>query len=248
MTVDIASLPALGRGKHDGVDGDMCVMEAVAYVAGEPWSDAPVCACPVISTFLRTWNDSLDDADRDQLLRPLIPVIIGTRSTATVKQRRAAMAVDWLIRCQAPAWLRLAGLTIQAETLEALPEVTDFTQCQLLMPALISVQNDASDAWDAAKVAAWAAASSAAWAAAWDAAMDAANAAAGDAASSAARDAARDTAWDAASSAAWVATGVATAAGAAAAAKSALAPTITALQASALDLVHRMIAVTETAT
>ena len=47
-------------------------MEAVAYVAGEPWSDNPACACWTIGNFLREWNDVLPDADRDALLRPLI--------------------------------------------------------------------------------------------------------------------------------------------------------------------------------
>ncbi len=35
-------------------DGAMCVMEAVAVVAGEKWSDHPQCASPVISAFLRS--------------------------------------------------------------------------------------------------------------------------------------------------------------------------------------------------
>lgn len=46
----------LAFGGHDPGD-DMCVMEAVAYLAGEPWSDRPECASPVIGAFLRSWND-----------------------------------------------------------------------------------------------------------------------------------------------------------------------------------------------
>ena len=33
------------------------------------------------------------------------------------------MALDWLVRVQAPAWLRLAGLTGQADMLTGMAEV-----------------------------------------------------------------------------------------------------------------------------
>ena len=39
----------LYSGKHDEDDAERCVMEAVAYVAGEPHSDHPKCACAVIT-------------------------------------------------------------------------------------------------------------------------------------------------------------------------------------------------------
>lgn len=95
-------------------DSTFCVMEAVAFVAGEPWSDHPECACPVISAFLRSWNDALQtDTDRDRLLKPLIPKLIGTRNPK-LEERRALMAADWLVRVNTPAWLRLAGLTVSA--------------------------------------------------------------------------------------------------------------------------------------
>ena len=47
---------SLKSGAHSP-DSTFCVMEAVAFVAGEEWSDHPVCACPVISAFMRAWND-----------------------------------------------------------------------------------------------------------------------------------------------------------------------------------------------
>jgi hypothetical protein len=43
--LDLEGLVLLS-GKHKENQG-MCVMEAVAYVAGEPWSDNPACACPM---------------------------------------------------------------------------------------------------------------------------------------------------------------------------------------------------------
>lgn len=145
----------ISKGGHDGIDDGMCVMEAAAYIAGEPWSDAPECACPVITAFMVSWNDSLpSDAERNRLLKPLIPVVVGTRSTKAVEQRRATMAADRLIRVHTPAWLRLAKLEQQAVALESLPEITDFAQCPSLMPTLNAVRRDANAARAAAGAAA----------------------------------------------------------------------------------------------
>ena len=113
-------------------------------------------------------------------------------------------------------------------------------------------------AWDAARDAVWAAAGAAAWAAAraaagvaaWDAARDAAR----DAAWNAAGATAWAAAWDAARDAAWAATGAAAWAAARdaawdaardaarAAARAALAPTVAALQDSAISLFGALIA------
>ena len=142
-------LRPLAKGAHPSHDA-MCVMEAVAFVAGEPWSDRPKCACPVISTFLRFWNDDLPDDERDTLLRPLIPQLIGTRGDVAMERRRATMAADWLIRVHTPAWLRLAKLDAHADALAALPEITDFAQCPSLMPTLNAAKQDADAAGAAA--------------------------------------------------------------------------------------------------
>jgi hypothetical protein len=239
---------ALSSGSHEDFERGMCVMEAVSYVAGEPWSDAPQCACPVLTAFMVTWNDALpSDADRDRLLKPLIPLLVGTRSTPAVEQRRATMAADWLIRVHTPAWLRLAKLEQHADALESLPEITDFAQCPSLMPALNAARSDAVAAWDAAWAAAWDAARNAARNAAWTAGDAARNAAwaAGDAARNAAwaaGDAARNAAWAAAGDAAWDAAWAARAARAAA--WDALKATTEWLQQSAVDLVRRMAATT----
>ena len=176
-------IPPLAKGSHHRTSGQMCIMEAVAYVAGEPWSDRPECVCPVISTFLRSWNDALPDGERDGLLRPLIPLVLNTRSTPEVERRRSLLAADWLVRTHTPAWLRLAGLTAQADMLSGLPEITDMARCPSLMPTLRAARDDANAAraaardaaWAAAGDAAWDAARAAAWAAAWAAARDALN-------------------------------------------------------------------------
>lgn len=159
---DIQTLPALSSGAHSGPTDGMCIMEAVAFVAGEPWSDHPECACPVIGAFLRTWNDGLPDDERETLLKPLILRLVGTRNPA-LEQRRATMAADWLMREHTPAWLRLAGLTDHAAALASLPEITEFAQRQRLMPSLTAAKKDASAARAAAEDAARAAVRAAAW-------------------------------------------------------------------------------------
>ena len=178
MTAAIPDALVLSAGSHQSRQDGMCVMEAVSYVAGERWSDAPQCTCPIIAGFLRSWNDGLPtDADRDRLLRPLIPAVIGTRSTLAVELRRAAMAADWLIRIYTPAWLRLAELEEQARALESLPEIADFAQCSSITPTLKAVRADAASIWADVRTAA----GDAAWAVAWAVAGDAAWDAAGDA-------------------------------------------------------------------
>jgi len=170
----LSKIGPLQSGAHPSVEAGACVMEAVAFIAGEPWSDHPKCACPVISTFLRSWNDALPDDERDALLRPLIPSLVGTKSTKAVETRRALMCADWLVRVHTPAWLRLAKLDKQAALLASLPQITDMAQVPSLRPTIEAIGDDAA----AARAAAWAAA----WAAARAAAGDAAGAAAGAAA------------------------------------------------------------------
>ena len=188
-TERLAQVTTLKSGSHKpNDDAEFCVMEAVAYVAGEPWSDHPACTCPVITAFMVSWNDALpNDDERARLLLPLIPALVGTRGSKALETRRANMAADWYIRVHTPAWLRLAGLTTQAEALEAFPEITDFDNVPTLNPTLDAIRKDADAAWSAAR--------------------------------SAARSA--DAAW------------------------SALAPTVAALQESAVDLVKRMCAETD---
>ena len=246
----------LEAGGHDAPNNGLvhaCVMEAVAYIANEPWSDHPECASPVLGAFLRSWNDSLADVDR-QMLKPLIPRLVGTKESAKIEQERAWMATDWLARECAPAFLRVAGLTEHAEALEGLVALTTSKRAEKAQPTLAAARDAAWDAArDAARDAAWAAAGAAAWdaardaagaaawAATWDAAWDAARDAAWDAAWDAARAAARDAAWDAARAAARDAARAAAGAAAGDAARAALEPTVKQLQASALLLIDRMI-------
>ena len=173
--LDILDRITLKYGAHQApepgneADAAMCAMEAAAYIAGEPWSDQPQCVCPVIASFLRSWNDGIgEDATRTRLLLPLVALSIGTRSSDDVQDRRAFMAADWAVRTFTPAWLRLAGLTGHADALAGLPELTTIEAFDAARTEPIAV------AWAAAV--ARAAAGDVAWAAAW-AAVEAAVAA-----------------------------------------------------------------------
>jgi hypothetical protein len=147
----------LEHGAHKSAEYGMCIIEAVAYMANEPWSDHPQCASPVISAFLRSYNDSVSDEVR-QTLKPFIPRLIGTRGSDALEQRRSLMAADWLVRTHTPAWLRLAGLVKQAEALESLPEIVSMAQIPSIKAPIEAARDDASAARAAARAAAWAAA------------------------------------------------------------------------------------------
>jgi hypothetical protein len=231
----------LDQGEHGEFANGHCAMELVSWLANEPFSDEPQCACPVIRAFVVRWNDTLpDNESRNRLIRPLVPRIVGTRSTQDVETRRAYLATDWLVRVCAPAWLDITlALRTHAEALRALPEICDPASAEFGAQAIRAAASEAAAAgdaaWDAAGdaagAAARAAARAAAGAAAWDAAGDAAGYAAWDAARAAARDAAgaaaRDAAWAAARDAAW----------------DALRPTVERLQESAQRLLTAMIEV-----
>lgn len=175
----------LQSGPHDSIDEGMCVMEAVSYIAGEPWSDRPVCACPVISAFMRQWNDDLNTDDRNRLLAPFVQRPVGTKSTRAVEERRAWMVVDGYVREHASAWLELTqGFVEHAKALRACDAITDTASAAraqvVLNKARFAAYAASSDA----------AACAAACAAAWDATRNIARAAAARA-WAAARDAAK---------------------------------------------------------
>lgn len=242
VTIDpkrLARVSRLAQGSHDVNDSDTyCLLEAVAWVAGEPWSDQPRCVCPTLSAFGRSFNDGIrDEQTRTELLVPFVARLVGTArpDDPTVAGRRSLMALDWLVRTHTPAWLRLAGLHDEAESLVALDAIVDLDTARKAGPVVCDASSQAAAAWEAsrgaARGAAWGAARGAAFSAAWAAAMDSARDAAFAAAWDAAWDAARAAAWAAATSGGW------------ATVQDVLAPTITELQASAVDLLGRMILV-----
>jgi hypothetical protein len=120
----------LSFGSHKTREKGMCLMEAVALLAGEEHSDFPECACPVLAAYARGINDRMGrgpegDALRNKYLLPLAEKLIGTRSTPEVEIKRAFFFADRAVRLFAPLALETARCTERAETLRALPEIVD---------------------------------------------------------------------------------------------------------------------------
>lgn len=116
----------LNKGDHSDPDDGTCALEAVSILAGEAFSDHPVCVCRIISVFVRTLNDSLpDDETRNRLLLPLLPRLIGTRDPSNERvhvRARGFLAADYAVRVFAANALQAAGLP---DTLSGLPEIVD---------------------------------------------------------------------------------------------------------------------------
>jgi hypothetical protein len=184
-------------------------MEWVSHLAGEPHTDAPACVSPVLRALCISLNDGLADLRR-QRLRPYLARTIGTAGDGR-DEARAWMAMDWLVRTYAPAWLTLAGLHGDAAALTARCPVVDEHSLRATLPALRRARQAARGArvtafsLDANPVAAWAAkiaggrtGREAAWSCAGAAAWAAARLAIGDQAGDEARAIARAAAGDAA--------------------------------------------------
>lgn len=116
----------LARGSHFEQEGEMCLMEAVSWVAGEEFSDSPDCVSPVLSAFGRTFNDALDD-ERRQRLVPLIPRLLNTAGSFGTDQKRGIFITNWLMHTYMPFCLRMAGLMEEADGIEGWPVLESWT-------------------------------------------------------------------------------------------------------------------------
>ena len=159
----------LGGGGHSSAVSGMCIMEAVSYIAGEQFSAYPECACPIITAFMITFNDSLpDNAARDRWVKPLIPALAGSRvfqadgmEDADVLVRRSLIAGDAALRCFIPLTLDIAAesfshttslhwendsaakiATERAAWLRALPKQTSFEGLAVAARAALVVCDD----------------------------------------------------------------------------------------------------------
>ena len=150
----LALLPTitLSAGGHKSPEAGMCIMEAISYIAGERFSSHPECACPVITGFMISFNDTLfDNTARDRWIKPFIPAIVGSRifqadgkEDKDVLMRRSLIAGDAALRRFVPFTLDIAAQSFaeysseawaidgakfcaeRAAWLRALPEQTSF--------------------------------------------------------------------------------------------------------------------------
>lgn len=166
----------LSYGTHATPDDGRCAMEWVSYLAGERHSDQPVCVSPVVRAFCIALNDGLEDEPR-QRLRPYLARTIGTAEDG-LDSTRSWLALDWLIRVYAPAWLHRAALDEAADALAALQPVLDISSLHRALGPLADARRQAHGARSAEFVPPWAAVRTAARETAWSCAAGAAWAAA----------------------------------------------------------------------
>jgi hypothetical protein len=137
----------LSKGKHASPEDGACVMELASMLAGEPFSDHPASVCPVIGSFLRAYNDSIDD-DRRQDLYAHAARVVGSRASISVQRERADELTEWSLDMQRRHWtsrylplarLRMAHLRRQPSAhavgtfaVRAIPKHTEETHREVL--------------------------------------------------------------------------------------------------------------------
>ncbi len=84
----------LSKGKHSSPETGACVMELASMLAGEQFSDHPQTVCPMVGSFLRAYNDSIDEARRQDLYE-YASRVVGSRAGTDVERARAEMLMAW---------------------------------------------------------------------------------------------------------------------------------------------------------
>lgn len=137
----------LSKGKHASPEDGACVMELASMLGGEPFSDHPASACPVIGSFLRAYNDSVDDSRRQDLYA-FAARIVGSRASISIQRARAGRLADWALDVQRRQWtsrylplgrLRMASLrrapsahAVGTFAVRAIPKHTDASHREVL--------------------------------------------------------------------------------------------------------------------
>jgi len=110
-------MPVLSRGRHRTPRRGACFMELASVLAGERWSDHPVCTHPLLAELARQVNDHTSDADRQQLTL-LIPSVVGRRGDDRTGLKVAvAVAATAILDVPEATQRVLSGGLLQAEQL-----------------------------------------------------------------------------------------------------------------------------------
>ena len=179
MDVTVPEHLMIHKGAHQHREEGMCVMELVAYLAGEPHTATPACACPIMTRVAQVLNDGApNDETRTRVLRPYVGRLAASRADPHIEARRVWALVDLSVRTIAADAMEMADLPIPAATLRALAPIDTIARAKAARAAALVAAGAARVAWASwAAEAAEAAARAAAWAA--RAAEAAAEAAAG---------------------------------------------------------------------
>lgn len=84
----------LSRGRHSSPEHGACIMELASMLAGEPFTDHPRSVSRPIASFLRGYNDLLDDQRRTDLYR-FAAETVGTASSPAVENARIERMLAW---------------------------------------------------------------------------------------------------------------------------------------------------------
>ena len=129
----------LAKGKHQSAAQGACVMELASMLAGEPFNDHPQSVSAPIASFLRRYNDLLDDRRRQDLY-PYASKVVGSACNPKVElarvQRLTAWADElwasrrWPLRWRLTAYRRNKARTNHPElagsyAVRALPRMSD---------------------------------------------------------------------------------------------------------------------------
>jgi hypothetical protein len=84
----------LSRGRHSSPEHGACVMELASMLAGEGFTDHPRSVSRPIASFMRGYNDLLDDRRRADLYRYAAQTV-GTAGLPPVEDARVARLLAW---------------------------------------------------------------------------------------------------------------------------------------------------------
>jgi hypothetical protein len=79
----------LSRGRHSSPEHGACVMELASMLAGESFGDHPRSVSRPIASFLRSYNDLIDDRRRCDLYRYAAQAV-GSAASTEVEEARSA--------------------------------------------------------------------------------------------------------------------------------------------------------------
>ena len=96
----------LSRGKHQSPDEGTCAMELASMLAGEPFTDQPESVCPVIASFMRAYNDSIDDRRRQDLYE-YASKVVGSRASEACSRPAFEHLTAWGLALHQHRWTRL---------------------------------------------------------------------------------------------------------------------------------------------
>jgi hypothetical protein len=80
-------------------------MELASMLANEPFTDHPAAVCPVIASFMRAYNDSIDDSRRQDLYA-YASMVVGSRTSADLQRTRAEFLTAWGQQFRRNRWTR----------------------------------------------------------------------------------------------------------------------------------------------